>query len=133
MKQLSSLAVAFFLTACSPSENEPGTQANEAATKPAVIAADYLFTNGRIYTVNPEQEWAEAVAVRGSEIVYVGNNQGIAAYSGEGSETVGLDGRLMLPGFVESHIHLALGGATTSGVILDTTKLLALILAIIIH
>ena len=84
-------------------------------------AADYVIHSGRIYTVNEAQPWAEAVAVRGNEIVYVGNSAGVAGFVGEGTIEVDLDERLMLPGFVESHIHAAVGGATTSGVILETT------------
>ena len=80
--------------------------------------ADYVFTNGKVYTVNEDQPWADAVAVRGNKIVYVGGNVGAKAFVGAGAEEVDLNGRLVLPGFVESHIHLALGGATTSGVVL---------------
>lgn len=37
--------------------------------------ADYVFTNGRIYTISISQPWAEAVAVKGNKIAYVGNNK----------------------------------------------------------
>lgn len=81
-------------------------------------AADYVFTNGKIYTVNSEQPWAEAVAVDGNEIVYVGDNAGAAEFVDADTSEIDLQEQLVLPGFVESHIHLALGGATTSGIIL---------------
>ena len=83
--------------------------------------ADYVLTNGKVYTVNPKQPWAEAVAVDGNAIIYVGNNDGAKAFVGEGTESIDLKGRLLLPGFVESHIHVAAGAATTSGLILSTT------------
>ena len=83
--------------------------------------ADYVFTNGRIYTVDASNPWAEAVAVRGNEIAYVGDNVGAADFVGEGTHEGDLDGRLVLPGFIESHIHSTLGAATTSGLILETT------------
>lgn len=88
-------------------------------------AADYVFTNARVYTVDEQQPWAEAVAVDGSEIVYVGDNDGARKLIDGDTEQIDLEGRLVLPGFVESHIHLALGGATTSGIILtmdDSTE-----------
>ena len=92
------------------------------ARQPALDnAADYVFTNGKVYTVNEAQPWAEAVAVKGNEIVYVGDNAGARAFVVESTEEVALEGRLLLPGFVESHIHIAIGGATTSGVILETS------------
>ena len=84
-------------------------------------AADYVLTNGKIYTVNDDQPWAEAVAVDGKTIVYVGNNAGAASFIGKHTEQIDLGGRLMLPGFVESHIHLGMGAGTTSGVILEST------------
>ena len=90
---------------------------SQEASKPA----DYVFTNGKVYTVASDPAWAEAVAVLGNEIVYVGDDEGAAAWVGDGTEAVDLEGRLMLPGFVESHIHIAVGGATTSGVVLETT------------
>lgn len=85
----------------------------------AGVEANYVMTNGKIYTVNDKQPWAEAVAVHGNKIVYVGDNKGARAFVGKGTEEIDLKGRLMLPGFVESHIHLLLGGATASGVILS--------------
>ncbi|WP_428673812.1 amidohydrolase [Roseibium sp.] len=75
--------------------------------------ADFVFTNGKVYTVDQDNSWAEAVAVRGNEIVYVGDNAGAEALSGDGTETIDLEGKMMLPGFVEGHFH-----TTTQGIIL---------------
>ncbi len=55
-------------------------------------AADTVLTNGKIYTVNDEQPWAEAVAVRGDEIVYVGDKTGNgteAGAAGQAGATIG--------------------------------------------
>jgi len=79
----------------------------------AAEQADYVFTDGKIYTVNDKQPWAEAVAVKGNKIVYVGDNAGAAAYIGKDTKQTDLAGRLMLPGFVEGHFH-----TTTQGIIL---------------
>ena len=86
-----------------------------------IAAADFVLTNGKVYTVDEDRPWAEAVAVRGEEIVYVGDDAGAKAFVGEGTQEVDLEGRLLLPGFVESHIHILLGGATTSGLRLGVT------------
>jgi predicted amidohydrolase YtcJ len=88
-------------------------------------AADMVLLNGLVYTVNPRQPWAEAVAVRGDQIVYVGSNQGARAFIGQGSRAIDLQGKLLLPGFVESHIHVLMGAATTSGVSLTMIDSLA--------
>lgn len=87
--------------------------------------ASTVLLNGTVYTVNPNQPWAQAVAVRGDQIVYVGSNQGARALIGKGSRTIDLKGKLLLPGFVESHIHVLMGAATTSGVSLTMTDTLA--------
>jgi len=97
------------------------TGAVSAPASESKQAADYVLLNGKVYTVNPEQPWAEAVAVRGDEIVYVGDNQGAREFVGKDSRAIDLKGKLLLPGFVESHIHVLMGAATTSGVTLTMT------------
>lgn len=69
--------------------------------------------------------WAEAVAIKGSKIVYVGDNVGAETFISDRTKQIDLDGRLMLPGFVESHIHIGMGAGATSGVILESTDSLA--------
>jgi len=86
--------------------------------------ADYVLLNGSVYTVDPKLPWAEAVAIRGDQIVYVGTNQGARGYIGKGSRAIDLKGKLLLPGFVESHIHVLMGAATTSGLTLSMTDTL---------
>jgi len=55
--------------------------------------ADYVFTNAKVYTVNESQPWAEAVAVRGNKIVYVGDAEGAEAYVSEGTELIAVIGQ----------------------------------------
>jgi predicted amidohydrolase YtcJ len=71
----------------------------------ADTSADRVFLNGAVYTVNAEQPWATAVAVRGPRIAYVGGNEGARHYVGEATEVIDLDGRMMMPGFHDSHMH----------------------------
>lgn len=78
--------------------------------------ADWLFQNGTIYTVNPAQPTAEAVAVRGNEIVYVGDADGAAPWRGPRTRVVDLTGQTLLPGFIDGHDHLASLGITKLGV-----------------
>ncbi len=77
--------------------------------------ADFVFTNGKVYTVNEAQPWAEAVAVRGNEIVYVGDDAGAAAFVGEATESIDLAGKMVLPGFIDGHIHGTGGGLLAVG------------------
>ena len=65
---------------------------------------DILYINGQIYTVDSSKSWAEAVAVKSGKITFVGTND--EAKSIEAKETVDLDGKMMLPGFIEAHGHV---------------------------
>ena len=67
--------------------------------------ADYIFTHGKVYTMNPAAPWQQAVAVKGNRIIYVGDDIHIAKYIGKGTKEIDLQGEMLLPGFVESHIH----------------------------
>ncbi|MHC5028559.1 MAG: amidohydrolase family protein [Planctomycetota bacterium] len=91
--------------------------------------ATTVYTNGRIYTVDANRSWAEAVAVRGKDIVYVGTDAGAQRLVDAGAEQIDLRGRLVLPGLVESHIHLAGGAGTTSGVVMTMPDTLEDVLA----
>ncbi len=82
----------------------------------ATTFADVVFRGGRIHTVSPAQPWAQAVAVTGNTISYVGDDAGAASLEGPDTRVVDLKGNLMLPGFVEGHIHPFLGSFLTSGV-----------------
>jgi predicted amidohydrolase YtcJ len=79
-------------------------------------AADWLFQNGMIHTVNAAQPTAEAVAVRDLHIVYVGDKAGAAAWKGPNTKVVELAGRMLMPGFIDGHNHLAVLGVTKLGV-----------------
>ena len=71
-------------------------------------AVDHLFINGAVYTVNPEQPWAQALAVRDGLIIDVGDQAEILeVYDGA---IVDLEGKMLLPGFHDSHSHLIYGG-----------------------
>lgn len=78
--------------------------------------ADFVFHNGPVYTVAGAAPWAEAVAVKGKTIVHVGDAAGAMALVGPQTRVIDLNGRLLMPGFVEGHTHPFLGAFLTSGV-----------------
>ncbi len=67
--------------------------------------ADAVYHTGRIYTVNPDQPWAQAVAIRDGKITFVGSDDGVRSYIGPETTIHDLRGRLMLPAFQDSHVH----------------------------
>lgn len=91
-----------------------------ACSRQSESGADLVITNGAIYTVNDAQPWAEAVAVRNGEIVYVGDIAGAENLVGKNTQRIDLDGKFMLPGFVDSHMHLIEGAGFFNALSLDT-------------
>ncbi len=81
--------------------------------------ADLIFNNGDIYTVDPRRSTAEAVAVKGGKIVYVGNSKDVAVYIGAETKVIDLKGKMLLPGFVEAHAHPFMATCWLSGIIID--------------
>lgn len=77
--------------------------------QPAPAAADSLVVNAKIYTVNPRQPWAEALAVRGEKILAVGSVREIDRYRGPHTRVIDAQGQLVLPGFTDCHIHFMEG------------------------
>jgi hypothetical protein len=77
--------------------------------RPAV-PADLILKNGAIYTLNKTRPWAEAVAVAAGKIVFVGRSSEAEKYKVERTKVLDLGGKMVLPGFQDSHIHLITGG-----------------------
>ena len=73
------------------------------------MKADLILQNGRIYTMETEVPWGQAVAVKGKRIVYLGDNQGAAAWAGPETRVIDLNGQLVLPAFVDGHMHPSQG------------------------
>lgn len=84
------------------------------------VIADLVFTNGKVYTVNEDQPWAEAVAIKGNEILFVGSSEEAKAYFGKETTVTNVEGKMILPGFVDGHIHPLAGALLTEGVDLQT-------------
>lgn len=100
------------MTACSTGSDPIPTP----TPSPEPAGPDFVFRNGPIYTVAGPRPWVQALAVTGDTITYVGDEAAAMALAGPGTRVVDLNGRLLMPGFVEGHIHPFLGAFLTSGV-----------------
>jgi hypothetical protein len=74
------------------------------------------FINGKIYTVNEKQPYAEAVIVEGNKIKFVGSTNEAKKLIDAETEVIDLEGKLMLPGFNDSHLHFTSGGGYLLGI-----------------
>lgn len=72
-------------------------------------SADIAIRNARVYTVDPDAPWAEAVAIEGGRITYVGSSAGLEAHTSSETRVIDAGGRLLLPGFIDSHNHIGSG------------------------
>lgn len=73
-------------------------------------AADLIIRNARVWTVDPAKPEAQALAVRGDHLVAVGSSDDIAALAGAATRTIDAQGRFVMPGFNDAHLHLMTGG-----------------------
>lgn len=71
----------------------------------AAETADFVFKNGAVYTIDSLQPRAEAIAVTGKTISYVGGNAGADAFVGKDTQVIDLKGKMLLPGFIDAHAH----------------------------
>jgi predicted amidohydrolase YtcJ len=88
--------------------------------KPADSGVDHVFINAAVFTLAESKPWAEAVAVDGDRIVYVGDNDGALALVGHATITHNISGKMLLPGFIDTHMHPVSGGAYAKALSLDT-------------
>jgi predicted amidohydrolase YtcJ len=71
----------------------------------AVGKADYVLRGGEIYTVDASRSWADTLAIKDNKIVYVGLDEGVKEYINKNTKVIDLNGKMVLPGFQDSHIH----------------------------
>jgi predicted amidohydrolase YtcJ len=80
--------------------------ANSAVVDGRSEPADTIFINGNIYTVSERQTRAEAIAVRGDRIVFVGANADVQTFRDDRTRVVDLAGKTVVPGLTDSHCHI---------------------------
>ena len=68
-------------------------------------AADWVLTNGQIYTVDDTRPWAEAMVVKDGKFIYVGDSAGAESFISETVKNTDLGGGMVIPGIVDAHTH----------------------------
>src|SRR2546425_1269457 len=82
-------------------------------------AGDLIITNAKVWTVDRSNPAAQAVAVLGDRIVSVGSNSDVNNWRGPNTRVIDAEGKLMLPGFNDSHVHFVNGGLALDAVQLN--------------
>lgn len=98
--------IVLLLTSCGTYNNSPSQP--EKSKSP--ISASTILVNGKIYTQNAKQPWAEAVAISNGKLIYVGNNIGVEKFRTTDTKVIDLVGKMAMPGLFDAHVHPVLGG-----------------------
>lgn len=101
MRAAALLVLTVVAAACAPSAQD--------------AAPDLIISNARVFTANPAQPWAEAVAVQDGRITAVGTSAEIDALAGEETRRIDAGGRLLTPGLTEAHVHIGQYGPACQG------------------
>ena len=89
---------------------------------PASQPADLILINANIWTGNEKQPSAQAMAILGDSILAIGSNEEIEVYKGENTTLLDTESKFVVPGFIDSHVHLMAGGYNLTSVQLRDAK-----------
>ncbi|MEX0706387.1 MAG: amidohydrolase [Woeseia sp.] len=78
--------------------------------------ASVIVQDARIWTGNPDQPWAEALAVRGDTIIAVGGIDDVKQYADDSTDVIEGNGGMLVPGFIDTHVHFVTGGSGLASV-----------------
>jgi len=87
-----------------------------SVTAAAQTSADLVLLNGKVWTVNDKMPEAEAVAVIGNQIAFVGSSREARKWIGAQTKVIELQGKRVVPGFNDAHVHFLDGGAGLASV-----------------
>ena len=85
-------------------------------------AADLIVINGNILADAAAMTRFEAMAIKGDTILKLGSNKEITGYQDKNTRVIDAGGKMVLPGFIDSHVHFLQGGISLSGVLLKDAK-----------
>ena len=75
------------------------------------MKADIVFFNGSVLTVDPEDSILSGAAIKGNRILFAGSSEAALEYADEKTRLIDLNGRSLIPGFIDSHLHTGVLGA----------------------
>ena len=88
----------------------------------ALFSSDVVLMNGHIYTANQKNEWAQALAVTGEKIEAIGSDADIGRYRTANTKVIDLQGKTVIPGITDGHVHMWFGALALHGFNLSTPE-----------
>src|SRR5881392_3495923 len=84
--------------------------------------ADLVFVGGRVFTAARVRPWAEGMAIRNDRFVAVGTESQVERWTGRQTRRIDLHGRVVVPGFIDAHAHMADSAGEIGWTRLDGTR-----------
>ncbi|THG04875.1 hypothetical protein TEA_010116 [Camellia sinensis var. sinensis] len=104
-----SLTIAVLSVALYPLLNSTQAPSSSSSSSSSVVA-DLMVTNGTIYTSDASLPFADSMALSSGRLLRLGNFSSLQDLAGYGTEVIDLEGKVVVPGFIDSHVHLIFGG-----------------------
>jgi len=112
------LLTSILLIAAVPGVTHPVFAQQSARVAPAEI----LIVHAKVYTLDPQKPWAQAVAIRHGKIQAIGRDEEVESYRGIGTKRIDAGGKLVFPGFTDCHVHFLSGSLGLDRVHLEGSK-----------
>ena len=86
------------------------------------MTQNLLLWNGNVITMDDDHPRAEALLITDGRIAVVGSNEEVCRLKGEGWESIDLHGKTVLPGFIDTHVHLMATASVSAGIDLSEAR-----------
>jgi len=117
------LSLRYLLTSILLIAAVPGVAHPVFAQQSARVApAEILIVHAKVYTLDPQKPWAQAVAIRHGKIQAIGRDEEVERYRGIGTKRIDAGGKLVFPGFTDCHVHFLSGSLGLDRVHLEGSK-----------
>lgn len=119
MLTIAAITMSCTLFSCGGDKNASIQNTSEPTISAVTTYADTVITNANVYTVNSNRTWAEAITIKDGNIQFVGSSKGAEKYINDQTILIDAQGKLLLPGFHDIHMHPLESGSSATHFVLQ--------------